>query len=1731
MDNVTDKTDLELTDHELQLIHGGNQESIEDWHVQLGILTIFLNFPGISEPLEVAGAKNYFKMIINSSTCDYNIRSKIESFLECVEKNKHLNILMKNDGRPKSEDRVKVLERNIKSSLNAFDSSLLSGIDLNAWIRDLMMHQHMSKVLNLSPEEMNNRLDSVTYALTGINPKPLYSSLEKGDWEKFIAHLTHLEGENYSSVELEGWWQDRFLVFRVRIILTMLIELENTPQNIAPSDQVKDYRYLLYSEFTCTLEALHVYNFCLNTQKISDERKRTELNNQFAKKLCDHIKNLPEGKVFYFCLNLPEHAIYISFKVLQSKIQVRIDNLGYGIKDRHEIDKIDKIKYIYPYFVKQISKNSSDDSLKNYLTNLLEISSTPENNDDEQLDRLLEKIYNLRCKSKSNLKRTDLRFPEQKVGNCVVAGFQVGLRARLKSDDNFERFLQKEMSILGSIYVPISKRTLSELSKPLITSLTRIPQELWESLKQKYIQISDQETTGDKLTRIQNNNIHFRFSFDSADHRRYYTEFDMNILLKEYVTQTKLGDFLPLAVDAVRAEMLEETISKLPDLISIGFEPESFKPPREISHQRVLIPVLLSSSEWVLIICESQRKKENQINVCVASVSKKESSFKDNINLIFNKYFNKKIVIRKINLKDEKWQNIDIHDTGPLIACFAELVAEPKTLNFEDKFEYDKIKTYRENQASKIIKSNNNSENTIDETELTFGINELIKDWHCNNSSANCLWINAPAGYGKSRLCGYLAGNNKIKHMDDKIVWIKLRHIKVFSHESNFNNSSEVIAYLRDIFWKGNVAQSDRENYSECPWWYAQLTENSLKNDDITFIFDGFDELSLYAQANFVKFMQKILEERSLNNLHMIVTSRPQFFFDFSILKDKIILRNIAPLNADERNEFIDKFYRDNSNASGTIKKFLQSRPGWDQLMETPFNLEILCNVWNQKEASRVNINTVTELYLQIFDFMLKKAFMRDLRLLTEDYSISTSSWRGHYKRAISIMSGIAYQLLSQKKLRFEKGLRSLIKDCDESVKTNIQNIGLLQLSDDMVEFPHKTFCEFMCAYYIATNLNKADKKQQIKRFIMHYKHDPYFYKVWSFTAGLLHSLNKPYLFKFWEVLLQKPWDYTGKRQIPLLVNCLEESQFSAKLPYREELYKLLINSWHCFLDDKNSHRNSLFSSLFSATPYLLDHPLKDQFHQAFISNNNKWKLLKSVGRHMLRKNESDWLLGSISNNINVLLSNSESENQYELKRDIEGCLAVFSRAEVKPKQVDELVENVTQWAEDAKASKHSQIIKKLLDIIEKYLPISSLAFEFLEKCVQSLLNEISSRNPSIPELQYKALNLYLSVKKCPNITLNEKSNVLYRIYRNLFKNEKSHSAKSTLCPKLNFVDLVNKAGSLGPNEEKLFSMFKVGNDGLLISDDEVSPSLYLIPLHQQGPREKMTRFLIENMNRYSIRFYRRELLWYAEEQGFANVKTKLGIRLIEQIIHMQLYDKAPVFMGNYPRTVLFSILDENTITKFICGASSNAVIDYFEILNGYLSANNKKIDYVNKLVVSINDKLLLRGFSFGDDVQEKYSKIKSHLSECIKYYQSRHEKDETLESRHQYNYFSSHSMFSANSDDEEDNLTKIIKNLLNLSPYDEVKNQLLNDSRNILVDTSIHKLEFFIDECCISVNSREFYFKPWHSNIVSQMLSIFKDRLLAVGIPEVLFSLHKNHRSNIDISNTIDEQMQLLKI
>jgi len=332
-----------------------------------------------------------------------------------------------------------------------------------SWVTEVITEGVDRYVGDYAHRDLDRKLlDELASHLTGVNVQTLMRKHRL----VYLGHLNSLKGtfteggsvEGDTTTKFEGFFPDEFLPLRSRVLLELIIKIE---QGLIREGEYPISKAEAISKFTlalCTaLETLRAHRDYLY---VSLKSPWQGAKNAIIDNLQMHLRNLHEGEFYQYCSGFRRHTIYISFERHpktpgDDDIRIRIDNLGGGVRDHHEIAKKRtkwgddgslKVDCALPYAVGIVSSLLNSSRVR-YVENIIKANG-------ENRDVGLKNIYDLdnhltpvkRVYDRVELEKRYSWRRWQTVGNCTVKNHQVGLQILLQAgnaDDSFYRWFRE----------------------------------------------------------------------------------------------------------------------------------------------------------------------------------------------------------------------------------------------------------------------------------------------------------------------------------------------------------------------------------------------------------------------------------------------------------------------------------------------------------------------------------------------------------------------------------------------------------------------------------------------------------------------------------------------------------------------------------------------------------------------------------------------------------------------------------------------------------------------------------------------------------------------------------------------------------------------------------------------------------------------------------------------------------------------------------------------------------------------------------------------------------------------------------------------------------------------------------------------------------------------------------------------------------------------------------------
>lgn len=508
-------------------------------------------------------------------------------------------------------------------------------------------------------------------------------------------------------------------------------------------------------------------------------------------------------------------------------------------------------------------------------------------------------------------------------------------------------------------------------------------------------------------------------------------------------------------------------------------------------------------------------------------------------------------------------------------SCIERLMDSSKSFPIEESYiNLSLIECKEEREKEKNLRDTKHNDIILDTFEDIYEVKMPmdIKDIfiHCKEQSRRIL-ILGRAGIGKSTFCRYAAHQWATANLwpeYELVVLVPLRSLTETRYPLLANSNRHCLGDIieRECFGY-DLTEKDRQ--------FLKLQLHKIK---VLWLLDGYDEIAQNAPQHL-----QYLFEQILKTSHHIMTSRPY--------------SNILPYNVqleitgftDENipkyvTRFFEQIHEDFDNPSDRLEKCLKLLKSnlriWG-IAHIPVNLELICSIWCDIDWSETKSMTITILYDNIIEWLLKRYLIRQ----NISIQITTQELYQYCEKELIFLERLAFEAMINNTILIRKELLQKVMtniQCTLRTTPNLLNIGILKSFDDGLfkkradtekqhYFVHLSFQEYFAARYVVNGLQGNDPEQCIK-FIKDYKYNLRFILVFIFASGLLiRTGDKKYINIFWATLLEEPRDLVGFRHVQLVISCFDEAECSRVIHAKDGIIEFIVN-WMKYIFSIESH-------------------------------------------------------------------------------------------------------------------------------------------------------------------------------------------------------------------------------------------------------------------------------------------------------------------------------------------------------------------------------------------------------------------------------------------------------------------------------------------------------------------------------------------------------------------------------
>jgi len=300
--------------------------------------------------------------------------------------------------------------------------------------------------------------------------------------------------------------------------------------------------------------------------------------------------------------------------------------------------------------------------------------------------------------------------------------------------------------------------------------------------------------------------------------------------------------------------------------------------------------------------------------------------------------------------------------------------------------------------------------------------------------------------------------------------------------------------------------ESVNELFLLCGGLTEVACSNFLANhgEDITFLFDGYDEFPVHLQKS--SLIEKILSRKELCHCGIVVSSRPHA--SVNLRARAAIKVDILGFSEIERERFITQALKKQPGKIEKLIKYLQYHLNINSLCFIPYNMVILLFLHKYEFFSLPNNST------DLYKYFIHLTICRHLNKTGHSIPTDFKALPEPYNRIVKQLARLSFDALKDNKLVFTS--EEIQRACPDIVtkRGGIGGFGLLQAVQHYntimtFNFVHLAVQEYLAAYYIFTDLQQYEKIDLFREIFWYDCHANMFFMYVSLSKGQQYSFKE----------------------------------------------------------------------------------------------------------------------------------------------------------------------------------------------------------------------------------------------------------------------------------------------------------------------------------------------------------------------------------------------------------------------------------------------------------------------------------------------------------------------------------------------------------------------------------------------------------------------------------------------
>ena len=423
-------------------------------------------------------------------------------------------------------------------------------------------------------------------------------------------------------------------------------------------------------------------------------------------------------------------------------------------------------------------------------------------------------------------------------------------------------------------------------------------------------------------------------------------------------------------------------------------------------------------------------------------------------------------------------------------------------------------------------------------TEKEVHMYEIFKPAREGEKGARMVLVEGNPGIGKTTFCLKIASDWAKKLVPVEFHFPMFELLFLLKCCDIHEDTKDIVQAIDE-----QLLNDDINNKEE----FLDYIRDGKNQDKILLILDGLDELPKKSE----KVLDRLFRRKVFSRCFILATSREEKGIDVRRRYDFDTLLQIKGFTSEDATDYIRKHFKSvdpqNLSKGERLIEAVETNTYLDALRNNPLNLLLLCVVFEDFEGELPSNRT--KLYQIIFRCLLRRYCSRNGLNVHRN---ADEALENQFKESLLVLGELAWNCLREDRRSFsEEELDKL-----EHSRTHVRRFPAIKLGLVFMEassrpsqeprhqchFLHKTFQEFLAAFYLANQM--LTEQLSLTDHSVFWRESMLFghRQVFFFLAGIL-GMEGTVFFKETVTILSKDWEWNSSyEECEFLLGLLEES-------------------------------------------------------------------------------------------------------------------------------------------------------------------------------------------------------------------------------------------------------------------------------------------------------------------------------------------------------------------------------------------------------------------------------------------------------------------------------------------------------------------------------------------------------------------------------------------------------------